>query len=197
MTSTSSPPRSIAPTTERERTIATIVTAFVADPPSRWVLRGPQQYLAHMPTFVHHFCGSAFDHETGFALQDFMGAALWLPPGIEPDAEGIANLITEVVPEEDQDNVFAFFEEMDKYHPEEPVWYLAMIGVDPSCQGGGLGSALLSHALEIVDIQGKPAYLEATTTRSRDLYSRHGFETLGEIQVADSPAMYPMLRQAR
>ena len=192
-----SPSRTISPSTERDRVTATVVTAFAADPPSRWVLRTPEQYLTHMPTFVRHFCGSAFDHQTSFALSDFMGAALWLPPGINPDEEGIGNLITEVMPEQDQDNVFAFFEEMDKYHPAEPVWYLAMIGVDPSCQGGGLGSALLSHTLEIVDSQHKPAYLEATTTRSRDLYARHGFETLGEIQVADSPTMYPMLRQQR
>jgi ribosomal protein S18 acetylase RimI-like enzyme len=186
-----------APAADRERTIATILAAFIADPPSRWVLRSPQEYFAHMPTFVHHFCGSAFDHETGFALQDFMGAALWLPPGIQPDEEGIGNLITEVVPEEDQDNVFAFFEEMDKYHPKEPVWYLAMIGVDPSCQSKGFGSALLSHTLETIDREGKLAYLEATTTRSRDLYARHGFETTGEIQVGDSPTMYPMLREPR
>lgn len=197
MTSPTSPAIGSAPATDRERTIATIVAAFVADPPSRWVLPGPQEYLAHMPTFVQHFCGNAFEHQAGFVLEDYMGAALWLPPGIQPDEEGITNLITEVVPEEDQDNVFSFFEEMDKYHPVEPVWYLAMIGVDPSCQGGGLGSALLSHTLEIVDSQHMPAYLEATTTRSRDLYARHGFETIGEIQVADSPTMYPMLRQAR
>ena len=86
---------------------------------------------------------------------------------------------------------------MDKFHPHDPIWYLAMIGVDPGSQGMGLGSAMLSHTLERVDRDGKPAYLEATTTRSRDLYARHGFEVIGEIQAADSPTMYPMLRKAR
>ncbi|MCH8850635.1 MAG: GNAT family N-acetyltransferase, partial [Chloroflexi bacterium] len=77
------------------------------------------------------------------------------------------------------------------------VWYLAMIGVDPARQGLGLGSALLAHTLAEVDREAKPAYLEASSERSRDLYARHGFEVIGTIQVADSPTMFPMVRKAR
>ncbi len=72
-----------------------------------------------------------------------------------------------------------------------------MIGVDPARQGMGLGSALLAHALAAVDREAKPAYLEATTESSRDLYARHGFEVIGTIQAADSPPMFPMVRKAR
>ena len=42
-----------------------------------------------------------------------------------------------------------------------------------------------------------PAYLEASTERSRDLYARHGFELIATIQVADSPPLFPMVRKAR
>lgn len=197
MTSTTSPSVSTVANAEKERAISTITTAFTADPPVRWMLPDPQQYLTHFPEFVRRFCGSAFDNQSGFVAEDFMGAALWLPPRVDPDGEGMGEWMTEAVPEEDQDNVSAFFDEMDKYHPHEPIWYLAMIGVDPARQGLGLGSAMLSHALERVDRHAKPAYLEATTTRSRDLYARHGFEVIGTIQAADSPPMYPMLRKAR
>jgi len=55
--------------------------------------------------------------------------------------------------------------------------------------------ALLRHALQLVDRDKLPAYLEATSAGSRRLYERHGFETTGEIQTADSPPLWPMLRK--
>jgi GNAT superfamily N-acetyltransferase len=67
--------------------------------------------------------------------------------------------------------------------------------VDPLHQVQGLGSALLQHALKVVDRDKLPAYLEATSPDSRRLYERHGFEAIGEIQAADSPPLWPMLRK--
>ncbi len=197
MTSTTSPSISTVPGAENERAIATIVTAFTADPVLRWVLPDPHQYLTYAPEFVRRFCGRAFEGESAFAVEGFKGAALWLRPGVGSDDEGVEELLRRAVPETDQQRIFAFFEGMDEYHPHEPIWYLAMIGVDPSRQGMGLGSALLTHALAEVDREAKPAYLEATSERNRDLYARHGFELIGTIQAADSPPMFPMVRKAR
>jgi ribosomal protein S18 acetylase RimI-like enzyme len=197
LTKTTSPSISTVAIADKERAIATIMTAFTADPALRWVLPDPQQYLTGGPEFVRRFCGRAFENESGFVAEGFMGAALWLPPGVDPDAEGLEEWMNEAVPEADLDKVSAFFDEMDKYHPHEPIWYLPMIGVDPARQGMGLGSALLAHALTRVDRDAKPAYLEATTESSRDLYARHGFEVIGTIQAGDSPPMFPMLRKAR
>jgi predicted N-acetyltransferase YhbS len=72
-----------------------------------------------------------------------------------------------------------------------------MIGVDPSKQGQGYGSALLKHALERCDGEGKLAYLEASSPKSIPLYQRHGFELIGTIQVGSSPPLFPMLRKPR
>ena len=88
-------------------------------------------------------------------------------------------------------------DEMDSYHIEEEHWYLPMIGVDPSQQGRGIGSALLQHALAPCDEQGLPAYLESSNPANVPLYQRHGFEVLGEIQIGSSPVVYPMLRRPR
>jgi ribosomal protein S18 acetylase RimI-like enzyme len=89
------------------------------------------------------------------------------------------------------------FEQMGKFHPEEPCWYLPLIGVDPTCQGRGYGSALLRYALEQVDGTGAPAYLESSNPRNVPLYERHGFEVLGRIQAGSSPTVVPMLRRPR
>ncbi len=197
MTSTTSPSISTVAGADKERAVATIVTAFSGDPALRWVLPDPRQYLTYAPEFVRRFCGRAFEGQSAFAVEGFMGAALWLRPGVEPDGESLDELMQRAVPEEDQENVSEFFDQMARYHPHEPLWYLPMIGIDPARQGMGLGSALLAHALAGVDREAKPAYLEATTERSRDLYARHGFEVIGTIQAADSPPMFPMLRKAR
>ena len=197
MTSTTSPSISAVAGADKERAIATIITAFAGDPAVRWVLPDPHQYLTYGPEFVRRFCGKAFEGKSAFAGEGFMGAALWLRPGVEPDGESVGELMLEAVPEKDRQKISEFFEQADEYHPHEPVWHLAMIGVDPTCQGKGLGSALLTHTLAEVDREAKPAYLEATTERSRDLYARHGFEVFGTIQHADSPPVFAMLRQAR
>lgn len=197
MISTTSPSISTVPGTDKERAVATIVTAFSGDPAVRWIFPDPQQYLKYGPEFVRRFCGKAFDSQSAFAAEGFMGAALWLPPGVEPDRKSIDELLQRAMPEEHQEKVSEFFDEMGKYHPHEPLWYLPMIGVDPARQGVGLGSALLAHALAGVDREAKPAYLEATTERNCDLYARQGFEVIGTIRAADSPPMFAMLRQAR
>ena len=197
LTSTTTPSISAVAASDNEQAVATIVTAFTADPALRWVLPDPQQYLTYGAEFVRRFCGKAFESKSAYVAEGFMGAALWLRPGSEPDGESLDELMQDAIPEEDQQKVSEFFDQMDVYHPQEPVWYLAMIGVDPTGQGMGLGSALLAHTLAEVDREAKPAYLEATTERSRDLYARYGFKVIGTIQAADSPPMFPMLRQAR
>ena len=64
-------------------------------------------------------------------------------------------------------------------------------------QGKGIGSALLSHILNVCDGQNVSAYLEATSPRNVPLYERHGFAAVGSIQVADSPQIIAMLREPR
>jgi ribosomal protein S18 acetylase RimI-like enzyme len=93
--------------------------------------------------------------------------------------------------------MFGVFEQMAAFHPKEPHWYLPLIGTDPAKQGNGHGSALLLHALAICDREKLPAYLEASSPRNIPLYRRHGFESLGSIQVGNSPVITPMLRQPR
>lgn len=89
----------------------------------------------------------------------------------------------------------AVIEEMGRFHPEEPHWYLPFIGVEPAQQGNGLGAKLLQASLKTCDGAQQPAYLESTNPRNRPLYERHGFEAIGEIRVGDCPPIVPMLRR--
>jgi ribosomal protein S18 acetylase RimI-like enzyme len=192
-----SPAISIVGKEDSERAVATIVTGFTADPIVRWVLPEPHQYLTHAPDLVRRLCGPAFEHEGAYVVEGFAGAALWLRPGVERDNEGVAELMQRATSESEREKHAAFFGRVGEHHLHDPHWYLPMIGIDPAQQGRGLGSALLARALTDVDREHLPAYLEATSERSRDLYARHGFELLATVQMGDSPPMFPMLRAAR
>jgi ribosomal protein S18 acetylase RimI-like enzyme len=50
---------------------------------------------------------------------------------------------------------------MGGYHPNEPHWYLPLLGVDPLHHGKNLGSTLLEHATNKFDKDNVLAYLEA------------------------------------
>ena len=87
---------------------------------------------------------------------------------------------------------------MKEHHPEEPHWYLAVIGSDPTVRGGGFGHALMQSRLDRVDAEHAPAYLESSNPDNVPYYMRFGFEVTGEIQLPDGgPIMTPMWRQPR
>ena len=184
-------------TAEQDTAVRAIVEAFSADPAARWMYPDSQQYWQHFPSFVKAFAGAAFEHGSADLADGYLAAALWLPPGIHPDEQALDKLIRSTVSGGDQANVFAMFEQMDRYHPREPHWYLPMIGVDPAHQRKGFGSALLQHGLTRCDHENKHAYLESTSPSSVRLYERHGFELLRIIQVGSSPQLFAMLRKPR
>jgi ribosomal protein S18 acetylase RimI-like enzyme len=182
---------------DAERAIGVIVLAFSRDPASRWSFPDPDGYLTHFPALVRAFGGRAFAHGTAYHVGDFAGAALWLPPNVHPDDAGLMAVLERGMPAERRADAFALFEQMSRYHPTEPHWYLPMIGVDPVRQGRGHGSALLDHALRHCDRDHTPAYLESTNPANIPLYERHGFEVLATIQAGASPPIFPMRRAAR
>ena len=146
---------------------------------------------------VRAFGSRAFSNGSAFCTDDYAGTALWLPPGVEADEEGLGAVIESTVAGALRAETDAIFERMAGFHPDEPHWYLPLIGVDPAHQGEGLGEALMAHALARCDRDHAPAYLESSNPRNIPFYERHGFETLGSIQVGSSPTLVPMLRRAR
>jgi GNAT superfamily N-acetyltransferase len=86
---------------------------------------------------------------------------------------------------------------MGDKHPVAPHHYLFLLGTRPAAQGRGLGSSLMAPVLQACDRDGVPAYLEATSERNKQLYTRHGFEVTDEIALPDGPTMWPMWRSPR
>ncbi|WSE55766.1 GNAT family N-acetyltransferase [Mycolicibacterium sp. ND9-15] len=87
---------------------------------------------------------------------------------------------------------------MKAQHPEEPHWYLGVIGSDPTVRGTGFGQALMRSRLDRCDATYAPAYLESSNPDNIGYYQRFGFVVTGEIRLPDGgPSLWPMWRDPR
>ena len=150
---------------EMPQAISALVAAFLTDPFARFGWPSPHAYLRA----AREFAGASFDHGTAYVSADFRGAALWLPPGVHPDGEALEAAVRDTADPQHLDDVLGTFEKMAQFHPEEPHWYLPMIGVEPTAQGRGLGAELMRHAVTRCDGEAVLAYLESSNPRNISL----------------------------
>ena len=185
-----------ASASDEASTIDVLVRAFSEDPVAQWIWPDSQQYQMYFPSFVRVFGGKAFTYGSAYYVDGYAAAALWLPPDVLPDEYTLISIFQRTVSKQTQKDVFTVFDQMGRYHPSEPHWYLPLMGVDPLKQGKGLGSELMKHALVQCDQDNnKPAYLESSNPRNIPFYERYGFELLSTIQIGTSPHIFPMLRR--
>lgn len=180
-----------------ERLISSIVLAFSSDPTARWMYPSAQQYLRSFPDFVRTFVARAFDSKTVYYSNTYSGAAFWFPPQTEPDNEAVGTFLQQTICFQQQEEIFTVLEQMGSYHPHEPHWYLGILGVEPTQQKKGYGSALMKPTLEKCDRDGTIAYLESSNPTNIGFYEKHRFEVIGKIQAGKSPTIFPMLRYPR
>jgi GNAT superfamily N-acetyltransferase len=182
---------------DKHRLLHTLVLGFSGDPMARWATPDPACYLSRRVEFFDAFGGAAFDHGTAFVADGGAAVATWLPPGVKSDSECLMAIMIEQTPASRMEEMNELFGQMDKFHPQEPHWYLPLIAADPARQGQGLGTALMEAALTLLDEDGRMAYLESSSPRNVPFYERFGFESMGEIQTETSPVLTPMLRRGR
>ncbi|HEX5185909.1 MAG TPA: GNAT family N-acetyltransferase [Nitrososphaeraceae archaeon] len=182
---------------DKTTVIDALKLAFVADPATRWVWPDTQKYLSNFSSFAKAFGGKAFEYNSAHFIGNYNGAALWLPPNVHPDVDQLIALLQNSGSEDAKRDGPEVFEKMSSYHPNEPHWYLPLLGVDPLYHGKGLGSLLIQHAIAVCVLDENFAYLESSNPKNIPFYERHGFELLGKIQVNTSPPIFPMLRKPR
>ena len=170
---------------------------FREDPVSRWVFPDPARMEAAHPRLFGAFLDHGLQHGSVLATADGSGAAVWfaVEGGDLRGGEDLGARLAEVDP--DNDRLPTLGELTEAVHPtERDHAYLQAIAVAQDQQGRGLGAALLAPTLRQCDREGLPAYLEASSPRSRGLYERHGFVCLEPVvQLPDGPPMYPMWRE--
>jgi ribosomal protein S18 acetylase RimI-like enzyme len=183
----------------------TLGRAFFDDPVSVWLLPDVSARVAGLSrlfaTMTRHHHLARGGVEVACDGPDIGAAALWDPPNQwrESRRAQLAQTPTFL-------RVFGLrtarargMQEMMKHlHPEEPHWYLAVIGSDPSVRGRGFGQVLMRSRLERCDAEYCPAYLESSKPENVPYYERFGFTVTGEIVLPDGgPTIWPMWRDPR
>ena len=177
-----------------------LALAFDGDPPMRWFLRDDARRVEHAREMFEVMLRAVhLVRDACYTTDDVIGGALWVPPGrwqlgfiqqlrLLP---GMIRVFGRDLPRAQRGLTV-----MDSGHPRKPHWYLDSLGVEPGWQGRGIGSALMGPVLEICDRERMPAYLNAGSPRSRELYRRHGFEVTEEFRLPDEgPPLWRMWRK--
>lgn len=136
------------------------------------------------------------------------GAACWLSPGntevtlwrILRTGLGLQRAVARFNPQARQD-FLATMAHLDEIHKREVPgshWYLWALGVDPGCQGQGIGSRLIQPVLTQADRDGVPCYLETQTQGNVSFYENRGFKVVSDGLVPDQEMrIWTMLREAQ
>jgi GNAT superfamily N-acetyltransferase len=183
----------------------TLGRAFYDDPVMIWLLPDEKARAAHLhrlfATLTRHHHLARGGVEVACDGPGIGAAALWDPPNHWRETRRGQLAMTPTFM-----RVFglrsmqgrAVQELMRHAHPEEPHWYLAVIGSDPSVRGKGFGQVLMRSRLDRVDAEHAPAYLESTKPENVPYYQRFGFTVTREIVLPDGgPTLWAMWRAPR
>ena len=179
-----------------------LALAFDGDPPMRWFLPDAETRVVRARRLFEVMLRRVhLGRDYCYTTAGVVGGALWVPPGTWR-----LGVVDQVVLLPGMVRVFGRalaraqrgLTVMESGHPTTPHYYLDSLGVEPDWQGKGLGSALMQPVLERCDTERMPAYLNAGSARSRDLYLRHGFEVTEEFSLPDDgPPLWRMWREPR
>jgi len=181
--------------------VATLTSAFFDDP-----LWGPafpdrQQRAAQAAQLWRLFASSAQRYPWSLVTPNVEAVALWIPPGghelTEADEAGLESFLVDLVGTEAAGGILALFEQFEAARPDEPHFYLSLLGTHSHHRGRGLGMALLRASLDRIDALGVPAYLESSNPANDARYAGVGFAPIGSFQAAGGQIVTTMWRDPR
>jgi GNAT superfamily N-acetyltransferase len=177
-----------------------LARAFGDDPVMSWMFPADDGRVDKNERFFKLRVRGVLDQDEVYTTDDYAAAAVWtLPEQWEiPPLEGlwfglrVLPMVGRRAP-----ILIRGWAEVEKAHPKEPHYYLAILGTEPDMQGRGVGSAVMQPVLDTCDRDEIPAYLESSKERNVAFYARHGFRVTGELQMPDGPPIWPMWRDPR
>lgn len=179
---------------------STLGAAFEDDPVMRWLLGGDRTDAGRVGCLYRAIAHGHLADGLSTVTPDHEAVAIWAAPGrfaipAHRFLRYIPCLVTALgvrglrrVPS---------MAEVEKLHPREPHYYLAVLGTHPDHQHKGMGSAAMAPLLARADRHGVPCYLESSKEENLAFYSRHGFEVTGTHDLAggSGPRLWLMWRE--
>jgi GNAT superfamily N-acetyltransferase len=177
-----------------------LADAFDDDPVMAWLFPSPSKRHKRLTRWFTIEGGRHLRHDEVWTDDAVSGASYWDPPGEWRMTPGqIVRMLPSALPALGLRIPIALrgLTRVEKVHPEEPHYYLAVLGTAAAAQGKGVGSALLAPVLDRCDAEGLPAYLESSKEKNLPFYARHGFEETGTVDLPKGPRVWTMWRKPR
>jgi len=182
---------------------ASLVAAFADDPKPRYMQPNDKKRESFNRWFFEKTVNYGLMWGETWTDQNASGAAVWLRPG-ETEMTGWRTFRAgfSTLPFRVGFGGISRFNRLDqitgrmrKDSVTGPYWYLLVLGVAPSAQGTGLGSALIGAGTRRADADGLPCHLETETARNVEFYQRRGFAVTAESEIAPGFRMWGMRRE--
>jgi ribosomal protein S18 acetylase RimI-like enzyme len=184
-----------------------LARAFQLDPPMLYVCPDPVSRARVLPSMMKAFVTYAWMFgEPLTTSKKIEAVALWLPLddlSETPERDGRAGIdqIPAMLGADAFTRLMHIANATGRFHQRSAPGkhlYLSFLGVEPSRQGQGLGSALIRPMLERADAEGLPCYLDTFQPRNVPLYQKHGFEiTIEEVEPNSGVRGWGFLREPR
>ena len=184
-----------------EQASGMLARAFQDDPAWRWVVPSDERRAALLP-WLFRMNFEVTEAEAWVADNGAVaGCSRWLPPGRPQIHVGPmlrALVATPLRAREATSRFFAYGRAVETIRAAavpELHWYLAGIGVDPTHQREGIGTALLTAGVAAAEPSGLPCALLTNSERNLSFYRRNGFEVVLEGHTPDDGPRAWMMRR--
>ncbi|MEY9876350.1 GNAT superfamily N-acetyltransferase [Streptacidiphilus sp. MAP12-33] len=182
--------------------VAALTTAFFSDPVWGPAFPDPGRRAAQAGALWRLFAASALRYPWLLVTEHVEAAALWIPPGgtelTDEEEHGFEAFLRETTDAGTAAGIVGILEPMESARPQEPHFYLSLLGTHDDHRGKGLGMGLLSASLDRIDEMNMPAYLESSNPVANDKrYASLGFEPIGELTMPTGHRVTTMWRPAR
>jgi len=184
-----------------------LATAFQEDPGTIRFEPDHARRAAILPLFFRTIVAASLaeDGDLVVAGDPVEGVAIWFGPdqhGPSPDAMGASGFgdVLEAAGPDASQRLLAMVGELDAQHErltDGRHLRLDFLGVSPTSQGSGIGSALIEHGHRRADDLRIPCYLDTFTQENVRYYQHRGYELADEFTVGDGIPVYGLLRPPR
>jgi GNAT superfamily N-acetyltransferase len=159
--------------------------AFVNEPMMRWPIGDAGDVVDRFSRCFAYFLEEVLGLGLVWEVGDAKGGAVWVPPDrSEAWKENPWNQPRISALADDGGRRYdAFWDWVDSRSPDERLWQLDSIAVEPSAQGRGFGAALIAGGLEQARADGVGAFLSTGTARNVFIYGRCGFRVVEDVDA--------------
>jgi GNAT superfamily N-acetyltransferase len=190
----------VAERDEVREVAASLATAFYDDPVCSFAYPSDTTRLRRLEVFFATQARALWKQREIHIADDSSSAAIWARPG--EWKMSMLGLLRGIVPgtlrTRPKMAALRGYLGTDRLHPDEPHWYLELLGTVPAQQGKGLGADVLAPVLRQCDEEGVPVWTWSSNESNLAFYYRQGFEVLDKLEFAPGgPPIFPIRRDPR